>query len=119
MQRLFKALVASVVSNWLLVISFRFLVDIPDIPMALGAKDRLNIAGEEPILWSGSVAENLDPSGTASEETLMQALRKAHLGFHGGPDETEVTGGRVVRVTRQTFGESHGMYKTNFSSLDV
>lgn len=67
-----------VVSNWHLVISFRFSVNIPDVPIALGAKHPLNIAEEEPILWSGSVAENLDPSGIASEETLMQALRKAH-----------------------------------------
>ena len=42
-------------------------------------RESISLVPQEPILWSGSVAENLDPSGIASEETLMQALRKVHL----------------------------------------
>ena len=33
--------------------------------------------GQEPILWSGSVAQNLDPTGTLPMEGLMKAVSKA------------------------------------------
>lgn len=71
----------SLLANWIMTISFRVTFQTFPLPWVQDAFK----AGEEPILWSGSVAENLDPSGTASEETLMQALRKAHLGFYCGP----------------------------------
>lgn len=34
---------------------------------------------QEPILWSGSVAQNLDPTGTLPMEGLMKAVSKVHL----------------------------------------
>lgn len=39
----------------------------------------ISLVPQEPILWSGSVAQNLDPTGTLPMEGLMKAVSKVHL----------------------------------------
>ncbi|CDH53089.1 multidrug resistance-associated protein 1 [Lichtheimia corymbifera JMRC:FSU:9682] len=45
-------------------------------------RSRLTIIPQDPVLFAGSVRENLDPFGTASDAALWQALELAHLKDH-------------------------------------
>ncbi|CAK8987864.1 unnamed protein product [Durusdinium trenchii] len=63
------------------VTSGKILVDglnIAQVPVAR-LRAAISLVPQEPILWSGSMAENLDPSGRIGEEELVEALHKVHL----------------------------------------
>ncbi|KAI7874015.1 hypothetical protein K492DRAFT_241064 [Lichtheimia hyalospora FSU 10163] len=56
-------------------------VDIAHLQL-LDLRSRLTIIPQDPMLFAGSVRENLDPYGTASDVDLWQALELAHLKEH-------------------------------------
>ena len=45
-------------------------------------RSRLTIIPQDPVLFAGSVRENLDPFGTHDDAELWQALQHSHLGEH-------------------------------------
>ena len=54
-----------------------FCHEVAQFALASTAGAHLEPQLQEPILWSGSVAENLDPGGDIAEEKLREALQKA------------------------------------------
>lgn len=42
-------------------------------------RKRLTIIPQEPVLFSGTLRENLDPFNDASDERIWEALKLAHL----------------------------------------
>ncbi|CAM9097728.1 unnamed protein product [Laminaria digitata] len=59
-------------------------VDISTLPVQL-LRSRLAIIPQEPLLFHGTIRENLDPSGECTDAHLWQALRRSRL---TGPNET-------------------------------
>ncbi|KAI9327343.1 multi drug resistance-associated protein MRP, partial [Zopfochytrium polystomum] len=55
---------------------------------AVGLTDlrgRMTIIPQEPILFAGTLRENLDPTGKSTDEEMWSALEKAHLKKRGEP----------------------------------
>ena len=42
-------------------------------------RSRLTIIPQDPMLWSGTIRENLDPFGYANDEEIWNALEQSHL----------------------------------------
>ncbi|CDZ96790.1 Multidrug resistance-associated protein/mitoxantrone resistance protein, ABC superfamily [Phaffia rhodozyma] len=40
---------------------------------------KLGIVPQDPLLWNGTIASNLDPDGTCTPEQLLSALKRTHL----------------------------------------
>lgn len=55
---------------------------------------------QEPLLFRGTIRENLDPAGARSDVTLWQALRICRLSARGGDSSKSTTAPRGVRGAR-------------------
>ncbi|CAE7546569.1 Abcc1 [Symbiodinium natans] len=69
-------------------------LDIASVPLQT-LRSAVSLIPQEPVLWSGSVAENLDPTGCLPEDQLRAALAKIHL-----DSKLDALGGLAARVER-------------------
>ncbi|KAH9120699.1 hypothetical protein AeMF1_007245, partial [Aphanomyces euteiches] len=77
-------------------------VDISSISVST-LRSRLTIIPQDPVLFSGSLRFNLDPSNVCSDDELWTALKQVHLADFVGSLEFEVSekGGNVSVGQRQ------------------
>ncbi|CAE7746636.1 ABCC4 [Symbiodinium sp. CCMP2592] len=80
-------------------------VDIANVPLQ-ALRTAVSLIPQEPVLWSGTVAENLDPTKELSEDRLREALSKVHFdakldGLGGLAARVERSGGNFSLGQRQ------------------
>ncbi|CAE7510546.1 Abcc2 [Symbiodinium necroappetens] len=80
-------------------------VDIANVPLQ-ALRTAVSLIPQEPVLWSGTVAENLDPTKQLSEKRLLEALSKVHFdaklnGLGGLATRVERSGGNFSLGQRQ------------------
>lgn len=75
-------------------------IDISTLPRSI-VRERLNAIPQDPFFLSGSVRENCDPRGTATDVEIEEALRKVQLW-----DIIDTKGGLDIELTQDFF--SHG-----------
>ena len=63
-------------------------VDISGVPLKV-LRAAIGVIPQEPVLFAGSLRENLDPYGASTDEELMSTLERVQLGaLKDGLDES-------------------------------
>ncbi|CDZ97117.1 Multidrug resistance-associated protein/mitoxantrone resistance protein, ABC superfamily [Phaffia rhodozyma] len=74
-------------------------------------RKKLGIVPQDPLLWNGTVASNLDPDGMCTPEQLLSALKRTHL--VAGPDASPEVHARLEKFKLDAMVQDEG---ANFSA---